>query len=132
MNHRGEVTGNVAWLVTGGVLGKAARFAATVVVANAVGASGFGVLSTVLGVTFAAATLSDLGLSQLATRELSQSSERAPGPASTVLALKLVVMALVTAAGAVVALPASRRREAHCLRVTRPHRHARVAVRVAL
>ncbi len=98
MSDRRELAKNIASLLAGGLVGKILRFIAMVAVANALGAAGFGLVTTVMGVAYVAAMVADSGLSQFATREIARAGGARTNVATDVLCLKALLVSVTCAA----------------------------------
>jgi len=83
---------NVATLLAGGVVGKACRFLAMVIVANALGSSTFGILTVAMGAAVIVSVIADMGLSRLATRELTREPDARADLVVNFMALKTVLL----------------------------------------
>jgi O-antigen/teichoic acid export membrane protein len=98
------VAWNVGVLLAGGVVGKVCRFAAMVIVANALGPMSFGVLTAAMGAAVIVSVIADMGLSRLATRELARSPETRADLAVNFMALKSVLLLIACGGFLVVAM----------------------------
>jgi O-antigen/teichoic acid export membrane protein len=86
------VAASLASLVSGDLLNRIFRFAATVVLARALSLTEFGELNTAIAVAGVAAIIANAGLADLGTREVAIERLGASDLASKVLAIRLVVL----------------------------------------
>lgn len=91
-SEKQTVAKNTFWLTSGTVVSKAIRAILIIYAARVLGAAGYGVYSYVLSLAGFFTAFSDIGLTQLLTREAVKKPERVASYISTTFVLKLAVI----------------------------------------
>ncbi len=96
-SERQMVAKNTFWLTSGTVVSKTIRAVLIIYAARVLGAAGYGIYSYVLSLAGFFTAFSDIGLTQLLTREAVKKPEKVSAYISTTFVLKLIVIAATVA-----------------------------------